>query len=83
MSIPKDTPTRVLRAGLAWVVAESSRHHADLRTVHLRAHHWAVMRDLPIGTTEAHEEAVEDAIRYAEAHEADVAEFKRLMQWED
>ena len=83
MTIPRDTPTRVLRAGWAWVVAESSRHHPDPRMVHQRAHQWAIMRDLPISTDEAHEAAVQDAIRYAEAHEADVAEFKRLMNWTD
>jgi hypothetical protein len=68
-------PDNLRMAGVAWVVAESVRHGSEPYDVHLRAHHWAVMRGLPIATVEDHEAAAKDAECYAIEHVDEVNEF--------
>lgn len=68
-------PDNLRTAGVAWVVSESVRLGSDPNDVHLRAHHWAIMRGLPIKTVEDHAEAALDAQRYAVDHMDDVEEF--------
>lgn len=71
-------PEHLRRAGVAWVVSESAAFEVeddDRKRTHLRAHHWAIMRGLPIDTEQAHDEAVADAQAYRDAHEQDVTDF--------
>lgn len=80
-SFADNLPDHIRTAGVAWVVAESARNGVDRRIVHLRAHHWAVMRGIACDDTEeSHEVATQDAIAYRAQHEEDVAEFLRLRE---
>jgi hypothetical protein len=80
MSWSDNLPEHLRTAGVAWIVSESARNGVDRRVVHLRAHHWAVMREIECGDEASHEEATQDAIAYAAAHADDVAEFLRLRE---
>ena len=64
-------PKRLRRAGVAWVVTESGSQDA----ARLRAHHWAIMRGLPIETKADHDAAIQDAFAYRARHEQDVQDF--------
>ena len=71
-------PDNLRTAGVAWVVSESASEDVtdeDTHRTHVRAHHWAIIRGLPIGTAEAYEAAVADAIDYREEHADEVRLF--------
>lgn len=67
-------PGNLRTAGVAWVVKESVLW-SDPMDVILRAHHWAIMRGMPTESEGDHAAAAEDAVRYADEHAEDVAEF--------
>jgi hypothetical protein len=63
---------------VAWVVSESASSDVtdeDRHRTHVRAHHWAIMRGMDIGTEEAYAAAVADAIAYREENAEDVQAF--------
>lgn len=75
-------PGHLRTAGVAWVVAESVRY-SETQEINARAHHWAVMRGLPIGSEDDHATAAADACAYVEAHADDVAEFLAYKKREE
>lgn len=67
-------PDRLRLAGVAWVV-EQSFLWSEPADTHKRAHHWAIIRGLPLESEVDHHAAALDAMRYAADHAEDVHEF--------
>lgn len=79
-------PENLRLAGVAWVVSESASEDVtddDRHRTHIRAHHWAIMRGMDIGTEAAYEAAVVDAIAYREENAADVQSFLDIRERRD
>jgi hypothetical protein len=78
-------PPEIRMAGVAYVVSE----YVDIPRVglspeaervvkhrgHYYAHHWAIIRGLPVETDADHEAAIEDAKTYRSEHPEDTARF--------
>lgn len=67
-------PDNLRVAGVAWVVSESLEY-SDPSDTRVRAHYWAIMRGLPVGSADEHDAAAADADAYAVAHADEVSEF--------
>jgi hypothetical protein len=86
MTDMSNLPENLRRAGVAWVVSESASNDVtdqDTHRTHIRAHHWAIMRGMEIGTEEAYAAAVADAIAYRENHAQDVQAFLSVRERRD
>lgn len=78
-------PEHLRIAGVAYVVSEfvaiprvglsPEARSAVKQRSHQYAHHWAVIRGLPVETEADHESAIRDAETYRSEHADDVDEF--------
>lgn len=88
--IPERLPDHLRTAGVAYVVSEfvalprvglsPEAEAAVRRRSHQYAHHWAVIRGLPVETDADHELAIKDAETYRSEHEQDVEEFIAIRE---
>jgi hypothetical protein len=90
VSIAENLPAHLRLAGVAYVVSEfvalprvglsPGAEAAVKHRSHQYAHHWAIMRGLPVDTEADHESAIADAQTYRAEHPDEVEEFLAIRE---